>query len=273
MYRNPEMRHIQPFGLSRFMRRKSAWWTSACALGAIQLSLAAVACAIPQAALAQDAGATGTGLNYNLIDLIKFGGWVGYVIIVLSVVAVALVVEYAMSIRLGALVPPKDIEELGGLIARGEHDAIVGKLEDPTRSFLTDVIANGVKHEDRGYDAIIKGMEDAADERTGKLLRKIEHLNIIANIAPMLGLLGTVMGMVNSFNQISVSVGGVDPRRLAAGIFEALMTTVMGLIVAIPALYAFGIFRNRVDAIVSEAASLAEDMLRPLLGSSGTHRQ
>jgi biopolymer transport protein ExbB len=70
--------------------------------------------------------------------------------------------------------------------------------------------------------------------------------------------------MVNSFNQISVSVGGVDPRRLAAGIFEALMTTVMGLIVAIPSLYAFGIFRNRVDAIVSEATGTAEHMIHPL---------
>jgi len=219
-------------------------------------------------AWSQDGGAGGTALNYNLIDLIKFGGWVGYIIIVLSVIAVALVVEYAMSIRLAALAPAKDVEQLAGLIQSGEHDQIVAKLADPGCSFLGAVIANGVKHRDRGYDAVIKGMEDEADERTGKLLRKIEHLNIIANIAPMLGLLGTVMGMVNSFNQISVSVGGVDPRRLAAGIFEALMTTVMGLIVAIPALYAFGIFRNRVDAIVSEAAGLAEDLLRPMLGST-----
>jgi biopolymer transport protein ExbB len=95
---------------------------------------------------------------------------------------------------------------------------------------------------------------------------------MIANISPMLGLLGTVMGMVASFNQISVSVGGVDPRRLASGIFEALMTTVMGLIVAIPSLYAYGIFRNRVDSVVATATSLAEDIVAPLKNGSARDR-
>lgn len=220
--------------------------------------------ALHATASAQDPAAEGAALNYNLIDLIKFGGLVGYIIIFLSVVAVALVVEYAMSIRLAAVAPDTDRDALAGLMERGAYDDVAAKLEDADSSFLTTVVARGVKEHDRGYDAVVKGMEDAADELTGKLLRKIEHLNIIANIAPMLGLLGTVMGMVNSFNQISVSVGGVDPRRLAGGIFEALMTTVMGLIVAIPSLYAFGIFRNRVDAIVSTATSTAESLVEPL---------
>ncbi|RMD82973.1 MAG: MotA/TolQ/ExbB proton channel family protein [Candidatus Dadabacteria bacterium] len=110
----------------------------------------------------------------------------------------------------------------------------------------------------------MKAMEDAADEPTGALLRRIEHLNMIGNIAPMLGLLGTVLGMVTSFNQISVSVGGVDPRLLAKGIFQALVTTVMGLTVAIPSLYAFGLFRNRVDAAVAVVAQIAEDLVAPL---------
>ena len=206
----------------------------------------------------------GAALNYNLIDLIKFGGWVGYVIIFLSVVAVALTVEYAMSIRLRALAPEEDRVALESLVEKQAYTDVEAKLDGNSPSFLTVVVARGVKEHDRGYDAVVKGMEDAADEMTGRLLRKIEHLNIIANIAPMLGLLGTVMGMVNSFNQISVSVGGVDPRRLAGGIFEALMTTVMGLIVAIPSLYAFGIFRNRVDATVSAATSTAEALVEPL---------
>jgi biopolymer transport protein ExbB len=219
---------------------------------------------LPASAWAQAAGGGEGGLNYNLIDLIKFGGWVGYIIIFLSVVAVALVVEYAMSLRTKALAPAGDVKELEKLISAGARDEIAAKLDGKDSSFLTIVVARGVKEHDRGYDAMVKAMEDAADELTGKLLRKIEHLNIIANIAPMLGLLGTVMGMVNSFNQISVSVGGVDPRRLAGGIFEALMTTVMGLIVAIPALYAFGIFRNRVDALVSDTTAKAEDLVEPL---------
>ena len=217
---------------------------------------------LPAAAWSQETG--GAGLNYSLIDLIKFGGWVGYIIILLSVGAVALVIEYAISIRPKALVPEADVEKLRAEMAAADYDGIVAVLDGDDASFVTAVVARGVRERDRGYDAVVKSMEDASDELTGRLLRKIEHLNIIANIAPMLGLLGTVMGMVNSFNQISVSVGGVDPRRLASGIFEALMTTVMGLIVAIPSLYAYGIFRNRVDAVVADATSTAEDLVEPL---------
>lgn len=217
-----------------------------------------------QQAWAQPAAPQANGLNYNMIDLIKFGGWVGYIIILLSVVAVALVFEYARTIRAKALMPENEAEDLERLISEGNYDQIVARLDSDDSSFLSTVVARGIKERDRGYDAVVKSMEDSGDELTGGLLRKIEHLNIIANIAPMLGLLGTVMGMVNSFNQISVSVGGVDPRRLAGGIFEALMTTVMGLIVAIPSLYAFGIFRNRVDAVVAEATTIAEDLVAPL---------
>ncbi len=212
---------------------------------------------------AADAGG-GNALNYTLIDLIKFGGWVGYLIILLSVVAVALVIEYALSIRQKALLPDQDIDRLRSLIAGGRYDDIVKDATDGEVSFVTTVVAAGVKERSRGYEAVVRAMENRADELTGRLLRKIEHLNMIANISPMLGLLGTVMGMVTSFNQISVAVGGVDPRRLAGGIFEALMTTVMGLIVAIPALYAFGIFRNRVDGLVAEATTHAEELVEPL---------
>jgi biopolymer transport protein ExbB len=225
--------------------------------------------AVPNLAIAQEVAEGGAaGLNYSLIDLIKFGGWVGYIIILLSVAAVALVIEYAISIRPKVLIPEADIEELETKIKEGSYDEIVAKLKNGDTSFVATVVARGVKERDRGYDAVVKGMEDAGDELTGRLLRKIEHLNIIANISPMLGLLGTVMGMVNSFNQISVSVGGVDPRRLASGIFEALMTTVMGLIVAIPALYAFGLFRNRVDSVAASVAATAEDLVEPLKNGS-----
>jgi len=228
--------------------------------------------ATPAIAIAADGAQDGVALNYNLIDLVRFGGWVGYIIILFSVAAVALVVEYALSIRLQNLVPDSDAETLEALIASGSYDEITARLGADDCSFLTAVVARGVRERERGYDAVIKSMEDASDEQTGRLLRKIEHLNMIANISPMLGLLGTVMGMVSSFNQISVSVGGVDPRRLASGIFEALMTTVMGLIVAIPSLYAYGIFRNRVDAVVATATTRAEDIVAPLKNGAGNVR-
>jgi biopolymer transport protein ExbB len=212
----------------------------------------------------ETAAAASTSLNYSFIDLIQFGGWVGYVIILLSVAAVSLIVQYTLSIRAARVVPDADRERLTAAVKAGEFCEIVKSGKEDGASYLTKIVAAGIREEDRGYDAIVKGMEDAADVGAGALLRRIEHLNIIANIAPMLGLLGTVIGMVNSFNQISIAVGGVDPRRLAGGIFEALMTTVMGLIVAIPSLYMFGVFRNRVDALAARAADEAETIIEPL---------
>lgn len=248
------------------------------------LTAALALLALPAMALAQEAGvdplaapladplgpataagaAAGQSLDYSLIDLIQFGGWVGYVIIAISVVAFSLVVQYALTIRARNLMPPDQIAAMEELAGSGEWEVIAGYLDKPDASELASIVAAGVKERDRGWYAVVKAMEDRSDAVTGQLLRRIEHLNIIANIAPMLGLLGTVMGMVQSFNQISIAVGGVDPRRLAGGIFEALMTTVMGLVVAIPALYMFGIFRNRVDALAYEMAQTAENLVEPL---------
>ncbi len=203
--------------------RTLALFTAAAAL----LCLCAAAPVVAQEA---ESAANGSALNYNIIDLIKFGGWVGYTIIALSFFAVGLVIQYAMQIRAPALIPAQDRSALTTFVAEEKYEKVAERAQADGASCLTTVVAAGVNERTRGYDAVVKAMEDRADVETGRLLRKIEHLNIIANIAPMLGLLGTVMGMVNSFNQISIAVGGVDPRRLAGGIFEALMTTVMGLI-------------------------------------------
>ena len=207
---------------------------------------------------AEESGA----LNYTLAQLIQFGGVVGYFIILLSFVAVALIIDDLLLLRRKVLLPEAEIEELRTLIEAGRgHEIAAGP---PRSSFIGAMAVAGLREIERSYDAVVKGMEDAADEVTGRLLRRIEYLNVIANVAPMLGLLGTVIGMVRCFNQISVAAGGADPRLLAAGIFQALMTTVMGLMVAIPAFFAFSIFRNRVDALAAESAARAEEVLAPL---------
>jgi biopolymer transport protein ExbB len=210
------------------------------------------------------------GLDYNLVQLIQFGGIVGYVIIALSVIAVGLIIDDLLLLRHKVLLPADEIEELRALVAAGRGAEVAAG--QPRSSFIGAMAVAGLRELDRGYEAVVKGMEDAADEVTGRLLRRIEYLNVIANVSPMLGLLGTVMGMVQCFNQISVAAGGADPRLLAAGIFQALMTTVMGLIVAIPAFFAFSLFRNRVDALAAAAAARAEEVLSPLRPGAGAVR-
>jgi biopolymer transport protein ExbB len=199
------------------------------------------------------------GQGYTAWQIIQFGGITGYIIIALSVLATGLVIESAIQIRRGRIMPREVVEEVRKLLDAGRVEEAVERVANE-RSFVGYVVWRGLRERDRGYEAMVKAMEDAADEATGARLRRVEHLNIIANIATMLGLLGTVLGLTNNFNQISQAVGGVEPRMLAAGIFQALITTVMGLIVAIPSLYFYSFFRNRVDAIITEATLAAEHM-------------
>lgn len=211
-------------------------------------------------AAVQPTGAHQEKKGMNLLQLIKYGGLVGHTIILLSFVAVALSIDYAYSIRLSKLAPPKDIAVIKKLIREGKVEEFK-KMDQRKMSYLTRVVVTGLNDLHFGYDAMIKAMEDASDMLNAHIARRVEHLNLISNIAPMLGLLGTVTGMLRCFNAISQIRGTVEPQMLAQGIFEALVTTVEGLIVGIPALYLFAIFRNRVDEYTGQASLIAEELV------------
>ncbi len=196
----------------------------------------------------------------SILDLVKKGGYVGYLIILLSIVSLGLIIDYSILIRRSKILPPKDAAVLKELIAKKDYESIV-KLDDKKSSFLIRVAAAGMQETHLGYQSMIKAMEDASEALSAGISRKIEHLNVIGNISPMLGLLGTVIGMLRCFNELAHVAGAIEPKQLAGGIFEALVTTCMGLIVAIPALYCYAIFRNRVDEFTGEAALVAEQLV------------
>jgi biopolymer transport protein ExbB len=110
-------------------------------------------------------------------------------------------------------------------------------------------------------------IQESLHDRAGALLRKIEWLNLIGAVSPMVGLFGTVFGMIKLFNAIVSAGGQPQPAQLADGIGVALVTTFWGLFIAIPALAMHGIFRNRIEALVSEAVTKSENFL-PLLRDS-----
>ena len=112
-------------------------------------------------------------------------------------------------------------------------------------------------------------MQDAAGERTSRLYRKIEWLNLLGNVAPMLGLLGTVWGMIVAFGEIEAKGGKANPEDLAGGIMVALVSTFAGLVVAIPALAGYGIFRSRIEQMAMEASLVAEELLANFKPSAG----
>lgn len=200
------------------------------------------------------------GEKMSVFQLIAKGGIVGYLIILLSVIALGLVIDYAITIRKVKLAPPRDAALLRNLI-RDQKFEEIKKLDQERSSFLSQLVIAGLNEAELGYHTMIKAMEDASEALSSRIARKIEHLNVIGNISPMMGLLGTVIGMLRCFNEISQVTGAIEPKQLAGGIFEALVTTCMGLIVAIPALYFFAIFKNRLDEFTGEASLIAEGLL------------
>jgi len=195
--------------------------------------------------------------------ILMAGGPVGVIIMLLSVGAVALVVEHLMTIREPVLIPPNLGEEVRELLGKGQVGAARKRCRmEP--SFLAYVMEAGLNEVDGGWAAVEKATEDAAADQSARLFRKIEYLSVIGNIAPMLGLLGTVIGMIFAFREVSDAQGAARAADLAKGIYLALVTTVEGLIVAIPSLAAFAVFRNRVDQLVAETAYVVQHVFAPL---------
>jgi len=203
----------------------------------------------------------------GLFDIIFAGGWVGFLIIMvlfaLSLTAAYLVFEQIMTLRHNELMPPELADRVQQLLTAGRP----GEADELCRgqpSFLGFVLSAGIHEIDGGWPAVEKALEDAAAEQSARLLRKIEYLSVIANIAPMIGLLGTVIGMIFAFQTVATTKGTASAPDLAEGIYQALVTTVGGLIVAIPSLGAFAVLRNRVDQLVAEAAYVAQHTFTPL---------
>jgi biopolymer transport protein ExbB len=111
-----------------------------------------------------------------------------------------------------------------------------------------------------------EAMETTVSEQTAESFRRIEYLNIIGNLGPLLGLLGTVLGMIEAFQAMNAAGGQANPAQLAGGISKALAHTMLGLLLAVPCLAAFGVLRTMVDRLTNQAAMTAEElllMLRP----------
>lgn len=204
----------------------------------------------------------------TILQTIYDGGWIGGVIIVLSFIAVGFIVEHFLTIRKQRLMPEHVLAQLEDLVAKGDIAAATQYCLDPRNySLASDVILAGLERfqgSEFGFAEYKSAVEEAGEEFTAKLYRKTDVLSVIGAIAPMLGLFGTVEGMMESFNTIAAKGGMARPDELAGSIGKALVTTWLGLLVSIPAMVAFSYFRNKIDSIVSECGKRIERVLMPL---------
>lgn len=208
---------------------------------------------------AQEEAAADDG-GVGVLDAIKAAGPIGALIILMSVVAMALVIEHFMTIKREKLAPPEVIDEVEELFQEGNYQEALEACE-ANPCFFTNVVSAGIRKLGHDFAAIEKSLEEMEDEESIKLQQKIGWLSLIAGIGPMMGLFGTVVGMVGAFGKIaSAGAGGVNPADFAGSISLALMTTVLGLTVAIPTTAFYAYFRNRVTMVSLELGALVEDL-------------
>lgn len=223
----------------------------------------------PPAGNVQVAQETESGLS--LRDMLKAGGAVGYLIVLLSLVMVALIADHIMNIRRSILMPPGLAEEVHAQLAKKQVTE-AKQLCEQHPGFLGRLLTAGLGETALGYSAVEKAMEDTAVEQSARLFRRIEYLSVIGTIAPMLGLMGTVWGMIQAFLEFEQKANP-QVSELAPGIYRALITTLLGLSVAVPSLSAFAIFRNRIDELAAESTLLAEHVFADFRRASLARRK
>jgi biopolymer transport protein ExbB len=213
----------------------------------------------PGAESAPDAAA-----GMSALDFIQAGGTIGYIIILLSFVAAAMAVVHLVRLRSSALAPEDTVAELGQLLSQRRVDEAIAYCEEPANHcFLTNVMRSGLlryKRSPFGALELKAALEEAGQEQVARLSRSTDGLALVASIAPMLGLLGTVVGINGAFATISSAQGFSRPDQLAGDISLALVTTIMGLVLAIPATSAVTYFRNKIERLAAEAAVVVDEL-------------
>ncbi len=195
--------------------------------------------------------------------------WIGvgliWLLIVLSVASLGWIAAMAWANRRREIVPDELWRKIDELVHERKFQEVYDLAKDE-QSDMARILTVALAESAHGYGAMIRAAEQSCEQLAVGRLRRIEPLNIVGSVSPMIGLFGTVYGMIIAFREIVAAGGTPDPVGLASGIGTALTTTFWGLVVAIPALAGYALIRNRIDGLTIEAAAVAEHiigMLRP----------
>ena len=181
-------------------------------------------------------------------EIVRAGGPMMWPIILCSIIAAAIVLERLWTLQDKRVLPRELTQKVWQLIESNQvNDKVIAALEQ--NSPLGRVLAAGLANRNRPREVLMQRLEDTGRHVIHELERFLNTLGTIAGVSPLLGLLGTVTGIIKSFN--AIQAGGMgDPRALSGGIAEALICTAAGLMVAIPSLVAYRLLRSKVDGIV-----------------------
>ncbi len=180
-------------------------------------------------------------------------------IVALSVVGLTLIIQAFIKNRASVFMPQETTDQIRDMIGQRKFKELI-EFTETDDSFISKALNPALKRAP-SFSSMKEAMETAIGEQTAEAFRRIEYLNIIGNLGPLLGLLGTVLGMINAFAAMKAAEGAADPSTLAGGISQALTHTFMGLFLAIPCLAAFGILRTIVDRLTVRGSLQAEELL------------
>lgn len=203
----------------------------------------------------------------TLGEVFQAGGWTMYVIFGMSVVGLFLVLWFLLTLRGEMLFPWKVQQRLAEAAQQADVEALraLCAAQDCALSQLLHAALEQLAIDPRApYENLAGAMEDEGSRVAARLWQRIQYLLDIAVVAPMVGLLGTVLGMLESFAGLQAELGAVIPTTLASGVAKALITTAAGLLIGIPAMLLYAAFRGRVTALISGLESAAGRVLRQL---------
>ncbi len=198
--------------------------------------------------------------SLNALDLLVKGGLVMIPILFLSILTVYLFVERLLSLRKAQSNPEKLTQAVGDYVRSGDLTGAVGycRAQDSPAS---RIIQRGLERVGRPIAEIKEAVQTAGKHEAFMLEKRMDMIASAAAIAPMLGFLGTVTGLIQAFQQIQRLQGAVNPSMLAAGIWEALVTTAFGLGVGIMALFAYNLLINRINRTINDLERASTDFI------------
>lgn len=212
----------------------------------------------------------------SLLEYASRGGPVGWIIIAISVGAMGMIVAQMMRIRRERLAPLSLADDLRQLLGSGDVEGAIARcVQEPRPSFLSRVLGASLTRAARspfGMLELRSTVEETGRLEVDRLYRLTDGIGLVASVAPMLGLLGTVIGMVGAFDAIMLAEGPARPDQLAGSISQALITTVLGLIVAIPCTAAYTYLRNRIDHLTTEIGESIDAMIAPIEAAGAENR-
>jgi biopolymer transport protein ExbB len=223
------------------------------------VSAVAILLAAPAVMAAEASGSKSAQVDY-FQWFAHGGGWIGYILIVLSVVSTSFIIEHFISIRRGVLIPELTTARIRQMLeARQYRELLTATAEDP--SLVAFILNRALQEAPFGYGAMERAMENALHERMSTLGLKPEVLSILGNLGPLIGLYGTVMGIILAFSDIVAKGGIPEPGELAGSIGVALVATFWGLTVAIPSLVVYTTMKNRLEKYSNEAMIAGREFL------------